>query len=54
MSTVVSMLGSDDGDLPEPKEPGFFMERSSSPVGSYTSPSFKSENTITITDLEAR
>lgn len=57
MSTMVSMLRSDDGgDLPEPKEPRFLMERSSSPVpvGSYTAPSFKSNNTITITDLEAR
>ena len=54
MSLVVSMLGSNLAVLPEPKEPGFFMQRSSSPVGSYTSPSVKSENTITITDLEAR
>ncbi|KAL1563656.1 G-type lectin S-receptor-like serine/threonine-protein kinase isoform X2 [Salvia divinorum] len=50
MSSVVSMLGSDGAVLPEPKEPGFFMERSCS-----TSPYVESENeTITITDLEAR
>ncbi|XP_047970066.1 G-type lectin S-receptor-like serine/threonine-protein kinase At4g27290 [Salvia hispanica] len=54
MSSVVSMLGSDGVVLPEPKEPGFFIQRSSSPVESYASPSLKSENTITITDLEAR
>ncbi|XP_047965112.1 receptor-like serine/threonine-protein kinase SD1-8 [Salvia hispanica] len=54
MSSVVSMLGSNGAVLPEPKEPGFFMGRSSSHVGSYTSPSLESENTITITDLEAR
>ncbi|KAG6385512.1 hypothetical protein SASPL_154349 [Salvia splendens] len=54
MSLVVSMLGSNAAVLPEPKEPGFFIQRSSSPPGSSTSPSFKSENTITITDLEAR
>ncbi|KAG6424346.1 hypothetical protein SASPL_114763 [Salvia splendens] len=50
MSSVVSMLGSDGAVLAEPKEPGFFMERSCS-----TSPYIESENeTITITDLEAR
>ncbi|XP_047948646.1 G-type lectin S-receptor-like serine/threonine-protein kinase At4g27290 isoform X2 [Salvia hispanica] len=50
MSSVVSMLGSDGAVLPEPKEPGFFMERSCG-----TSPYIESENdTITITDLEAR
>ncbi|XP_057790561.1 G-type lectin S-receptor-like serine/threonine-protein kinase At4g27290 [Salvia miltiorrhiza] len=56
MSAVVSMLGSEGAVLAEPKEPGFFIERSSSLVGSCTSPScIESENeTITITDLEAR
>ncbi|KAG6424344.1 hypothetical protein SASPL_114761 [Salvia splendens] len=39
MSSVVSMLGSDGAVLPEPKEPGFFMERSCS-----TSPYIESEN----------
>ncbi|XP_057790565.1 G-type lectin S-receptor-like serine/threonine-protein kinase SD1-1 isoform X2 [Salvia miltiorrhiza] len=49
MSSVFSMFGSDGAVLPEPKEPGFFMERSSSPS------CIESENeTITITDLEAR
>ncbi|XP_057790572.1 G-type lectin S-receptor-like serine/threonine-protein kinase At4g27290 isoform X1 [Salvia miltiorrhiza] len=56
MSSVVSMLGSEGAVLAEPKEPGFFMERSSSPLGSSASPSYiESENeTITITELEAR
>ncbi|KAL1567074.1 G-type lectin S-receptor-like serine/threonine-protein kinase0 [Salvia divinorum] len=54
ISSVVSMLGSNEIVLPEPKELRFLMQRSSSRVGSYTSPSLKSENTITITDLEAR
>ncbi|KAL1563657.1 receptor-like serine/threonine-protein kinase SD1-8 [Salvia divinorum] len=55
MSSVVSMLGSDAAVLAEPKEPGFFMERSCSPVRSSASRRIESENdTITITDLEAR
>ncbi|XP_047951130.1 receptor-like serine/threonine-protein kinase SD1-8 [Salvia hispanica] len=55
MSSVVSMLGSDGAVLPEPKEPGFFMERSCSPSRSSTSRRIESENdTLTITDLEAR
>ncbi|KAK6132852.1 hypothetical protein DH2020_033403 [Rehmannia glutinosa] len=31
MSSVIFMLGTDGAILPEPKEPGFFIERSSSP-----------------------
>lgn len=55
MSSVLFMLGSDGAILTEPKEPGFFYERSCRSAPSCTSPSLKSENgTITITDLEAR
>ncbi|XP_057790620.1 cysteine-rich receptor-like protein kinase 8 [Salvia miltiorrhiza] len=48
ISSVVSMLGGDGAILPEPKEPGFFAERS---------PSCRTrscEDTFTITELEAR
>ncbi|KAK6132744.1 hypothetical protein DH2020_033549 [Rehmannia glutinosa] len=55
MSSVIFMLGTDGAILPEPKEPGFFIERSSSPVRNCTSPSKRSyKGTMTITDLEAR
>lgn len=47
MSTVVSMLGSEGGVLPMPKEPGFFIERSSVDQ-LYTN------DAATITILEAR
>ncbi|KAI8557684.1 hypothetical protein RHMOL_Rhmol04G0029000 [Rhododendron molle] len=47
MSTVVSMLGSEGGVLPMPKEPGFFIERSSVDQ-LYTN------DVATITILEAR
>ncbi|XP_057790604.1 receptor-like serine/threonine-protein kinase SD1-7 [Salvia miltiorrhiza] len=56
MSSVVSMLGNDGVILPEPKEPGFFIERNCSLARSSTSPScIESEDrTLTITDLEGR
>ncbi|PIM97973.1 Serine/threonine protein kinase [Handroanthus impetiginosus] len=55
MSSLLLMLGTDGAILPEPKEPGFFMERSSSIVRSTTSTSMMSQNeSMTITDLEAR
>ncbi|KAL8506035.1 hypothetical protein ACS0TY_017045 [Phlomoides rotata] len=55
MSSVLFMLGNDEAILPEPKEPGFFIGRGSSPKKNSTSHSPVSErNTITITDLEAR
>ncbi|KAL8510421.1 hypothetical protein ACS0TY_017293 [Phlomoides rotata] len=55
MSSVISMLGTHEVILPDPKEPGFFIGRSSTTEGSCTSPCSMSErNTITITDLEAR
>lgn len=47
MSTVVFMLGNEGGVLPIPKEPGFFIERSSADE-LYTN------NAVTMTTLEAR
>ncbi|KAL8505988.1 hypothetical protein ACS0TY_017009 [Phlomoides rotata] len=55
MSSVFFMLGNDGAILPEPKEPGFFTGRGSTPKKSVTPPNLMSErNTITISDLEAR
>ncbi|XP_042040901.1 G-type lectin S-receptor-like serine/threonine-protein kinase At4g27290 [Salvia splendens] len=50
MSSIVSMLGSESNGaiLPDPKEPGFFGERSPS------CRTVSSQETITITELEAR
>ncbi|GFP89942.1 receptor-like serine/threonine-protein kinase sd1-7 [Phtheirospermum japonicum] len=53
MSSVIFMLGNDGAILPEPNEPGFFVERSCSPDCTLQSKmSYKA--TISITDLEAR
>ncbi|KAL0301120.1 UNVERIFIED_CONTAM: Receptor-like serine/threonine-protein kinase SD1-8 [Sesamum radiatum] len=55
MSSVLFMLGTEGAVLPEPKEPGFLIERSFSPVRTRTStPPSSREETMTITDLEAR
>ncbi|KAL0406859.1 UNVERIFIED_CONTAM: G-type lectin S-receptor-like serine/threonine-protein kinase [Sesamum latifolium] len=55
MSSVVLMLGTEGAIMPEPKEPGFFMEWSSSSARSCTSDGTKYEkHTMSITDLEAR
>ncbi|KAL8505993.1 hypothetical protein ACS0TY_017012 [Phlomoides rotata] len=55
MSSVLFMLGNDGAILPEPKEPGFFTGRGSTPKKSVTPPNLMLErNTITISDLEAR
>ncbi|KAL3636833.1 hypothetical protein CASFOL_019132 [Castilleja foliolosa] len=55
MSSVLFMLGTDGAILPEPEEPGFFIERSCSTVTSCTLKSKLSHKaTMTITDLEAR
>ncbi|KAK4420699.1 G-type lectin S-receptor-like serine/threonine-protein kinase [Sesamum alatum] len=55
MSSVLFMLGTEGAILPEPKEPGFFMEGSSSSARNCTSNSTKYEkHTMSITDLEAR
>ncbi|KAG6387366.1 hypothetical protein SASPL_152553 [Salvia splendens] len=54
MQSVVLMLATDGAILPDPKEPGYFVETSSQTQDS-TSPRIELENaTITITDLEAR
>ncbi|KAL0308032.1 UNVERIFIED_CONTAM: Receptor-like serine/threonine-protein kinase SD1-8 [Sesamum calycinum] len=54
-SSVLLMLGTEGAILPEPKEPGFFMEGSSSSARSCTSDGTKHEkHTMSITDLEAR
>ncbi|KAL2555430.1 G-type lectin S-receptor-like serine/threonine-protein kinase SD1-1 [Forsythia ovata] len=53
MSSVLFMLGSEEGaNLPDPKEPGFFMGGSSS--NEETSKADPNTNTVTVTDLEAR
>ncbi|XP_022848664.1 G-type lectin S-receptor-like serine/threonine-protein kinase At4g27290 isoform X2 [Olea europaea var. sylvestris] len=53
MSSVLFMLGSEEGAiLPEPKEPGFFMERSS--FNEKTGASEANTYTISVTDLEGR
>ncbi|KAL0301118.1 UNVERIFIED_CONTAM: G-type lectin S-receptor-like serine/threonine-protein kinase [Sesamum radiatum] len=55
MSSVLLMLGTEGALLTEPKEPGFFMEGSSSSARSCTSDITKYEkHTMSITDLEAR
>ncbi|KAL0301123.1 UNVERIFIED_CONTAM: Receptor-like serine/threonine-protein kinase SD1-6 [Sesamum radiatum] len=55
MPSVLSMLGTEGAILPEPKEPGFLIERSSSSVRSCTSASSNYEKeTMSITDLAAR
>ncbi|XP_051133691.1 G-type lectin S-receptor-like serine/threonine-protein kinase At4g27290 isoform X2 [Andrographis paniculata] len=55
MISVYSMLATDEGLLPEPKEPGFFIDAGSDVVRSYTSTSGECENgTMSMTDLEAR
>ncbi|KAL2496105.1 Receptor-like serine/threonine-protein kinase SD1-7 [Forsythia ovata] len=53
MSSVLFMLGSEEGaNLPDPKEPGFFMGGSCSNEETCKAESIA--NTMTITDLEAR
>ncbi|EXB28513.1 Receptor-like serine/threonine-protein kinase SD1-8 [Morus notabilis] len=48
MSSVVFMLENEGSILPQPKEPGFFMERSSMEEGS-TSEYSRSKNIVTVT-----
>ncbi|KAJ4841992.1 hypothetical protein Tsubulata_005425, partial [Turnera subulata] len=55
MSSVVHMFAG-EGELPPPKQPGFFMERDLEEAGGSSSnykPSSSSANTFTITQLEA-
>ncbi|XP_075669802.1 G-type lectin S-receptor-like serine/threonine-protein kinase At4g27290 [Castanea sativa] len=55
MSCVLSMLTNAEAILPEPKQPGFFIERSSSNAGATSRNEESSiENAVTITMPEAR
>ncbi|XP_021299445.1 receptor-like serine/threonine-protein kinase SD1-8 [Herrania umbratica] len=55
MSSVVLMLNNDEVTLPQPKEPGFFSERSSCDTNTLALYGTSStENLVTITMLEAR
>ncbi|KAF7126280.1 hypothetical protein RHSIM_Rhsim11G0080900 [Rhododendron simsii] len=55
MSSVVSMLVSDTVTLPQPKQPGFYIERSSKETHEHTpTQSPPSINEVTMTQLEAR
>ena len=55
MSSVVSMLGNEGVPLPQPKQPGFFIERSSNEAGvSKIVDGCHTESAVTITIMEAR
>ena len=55
MSSVVLMLGNEEVTLPQPKEPGFFTERSSCVTDTLALHGTSStENAVTITMPEAR
>ncbi|XP_059655498.1 G-type lectin S-receptor-like serine/threonine-protein kinase At4g27290 [Cornus florida] len=54
MSSVVFMLGNEGVALPEPKQPGFFVERSSMDAETSTGESSHTGNSLTITIMEAR
>lgn len=55
MASVVVMLSKEGEALPQPKEPGFFVERSCSETETSTSGERRiTQNGVTITVLEAR
>ncbi|XP_024156759.1 G-type lectin S-receptor-like serine/threonine-protein kinase At4g27290 isoform X2 [Rosa chinensis] len=55
MSSVVLMLSNEGATLPQPKEPGFFIERGSLDFDSLRDPGKSNTgNTITITTVQAR
>ncbi|KAM4103082.1 hypothetical protein ACJW30_06G052800 [Castanea mollissima] len=55
MSSVVFMLGNEGVPLPQPKQPGFFIERSSNEAGvSKIVVGCHTESAVTITIMEAR
>ena len=55
MSSVVFMLGNEGAVLPQPKQPGFFIERSCVDNATIpTSDKFYTDDAATITILEAR
>ncbi|KAI8552699.1 hypothetical protein RHMOL_Rhmol06G0286700 [Rhododendron molle] len=54
MPAVVFMLGNEGVTLPQPKQPGFFVERSSADLDTSNEGTYYSQNDITITLPEAR
>ncbi|XP_058220423.1 G-type lectin S-receptor-like serine/threonine-protein kinase At4g27290 isoform X2 [Rhododendron vialii] len=54
MPAVVFMLGNEGVTLPQPKQPGFFVERSSADLDTSTEGTYYTQNDITITLPEAR
>ncbi|XP_059664034.1 G-type lectin S-receptor-like serine/threonine-protein kinase SD1-1 [Cornus florida] len=54
MSSVVFMLGNEGVALPEPKQPGFFVERSFIDSDSSTGERSHTENALTMTIMEPR
>ena len=55
MSCVLSMLTNEEAILPQPKQPGFFIERSSGNAGPLSrNEESNTENAVTITLPEAR
>ena len=55
MSSVYSMLTNEEAILPQPKQPGFFIERSPNNLGAILrNEECNIENAVTINMLEAR
>ncbi|KAK3431769.1 hypothetical protein EUGRSUZ_E03635, partial [Eucalyptus grandis] len=54
MSSVLLMLDSESASLPQPKQPGFYIERSSEKIDVEMSQRDGNSNKITITLLEGR
>ena len=55
MSCVYSMLTNEEATLPQPKQPGFFIERSPNNLGAILrNEESNIENAVTITMPEAR
>lgn len=55
MQSVVVMLSNEGVKLPQPKEPGYFMERSCTEMDISTSEGkFQTHNGVTMSELEAR
>ncbi|KAI3441585.1 EF-hand domain-containing protein [Psidium guajava] len=55
MSSVVAMLGNENARLPRPKQPGFFMERSSMDLSATpTHEELHTVNVVTVTMLDGR
>ena len=55
MSSVLSMLRNEEAILPQPKQPGFFIERSLNDSGAISRiEESNTENAVTITMPEAR